>query len=123
MATKASVAGTDSAKARSGMPGLSPKSAAKARRSRAPLGSRCGARLDHRGRASYLPDMTPQLDFFSGADAPALPPGFRYEPLLLAVDEQDAMLAALRPLPFKEFEFHGFLGKRRVVSFGWKYDF
>ncbi len=67
--------------------------------------------------------MTPQLDFFSGADAPALPPGFRYEPLLLAVDEQDAMLAALRPLPFKEFEFHGFLGKRRVVSFGWKYDF
>src|SRR5262249_39728950 len=23
----------------------------------------------------------------------------------------------------KEFEFHGFLGKRRVVSFGWRYDF
>lgn len=26
-------------------------------------------------------------------------------------------------LAFKEFDFHGFLGKRRVVSFGWKYDF
>jgi alkylated DNA repair dioxygenase AlkB len=26
-------------------------------------------------------------------------------------------------LPFKEFEFHGFLGKRRTVSFGWHYDF
>lgn len=26
-------------------------------------------------------------------------------------------------LPFKEFEFHGFLGKRRVVSFGWRYNF
>ena len=26
-------------------------------------------------------------------------------------------------LPFQEFDFHGFLGKRRVVSFGWKYDF
>jgi alkylated DNA repair dioxygenase AlkB len=26
-------------------------------------------------------------------------------------------------LPFKEFEFHGFEGKRRVVSFGCRYDF
>ena len=25
--------------------------------------------------------------------------------------------------PFREFEFHGFTGKRRVVSFGWRYDF
>src|SRR5215207_2906166 len=26
-------------------------------------------------------------------------------------------------LPFRAFEFQGFLGKRRVVSFGWRYDF
>src|SRR5262249_1064134 len=26
-------------------------------------------------------------------------------------------------LPFKEFEFHGFLGKRRIVSYGWSYDY
>ena len=26
-------------------------------------------------------------------------------------------------LEFKPFEFHGFLGKRRIVSFGWRYDF
>jgi len=26
-------------------------------------------------------------------------------------------------LPFKEFEFRGFLGRRRMVSFGWGYDF
>jgi alkylated DNA repair dioxygenase AlkB len=26
-------------------------------------------------------------------------------------------------LPFKAFEFQGYLGKRRVVSFGWQYDF
>ena len=25
-------------------------------------------------------------------------------------------------LPFEEFQFHGFVGKRRVVSFGWRYD-
>jgi len=26
-------------------------------------------------------------------------------------------------LPFREFEFRGFLGKRRTVSFGWRHDF
>ena len=26
-------------------------------------------------------------------------------------------------LPFQEFDFHGYKGKRRVVSFGWQYDF
>jgi alkylated DNA repair dioxygenase AlkB len=26
-------------------------------------------------------------------------------------------------LPFREFEFQGFTGKRRIVSFGWRYDF
>jgi alkylated DNA repair dioxygenase AlkB len=29
----------------------------------------------------------------------------------------------LAELPFKEFEFQGYRGKRRVVSFGWQYDF
>jgi alkylated DNA repair dioxygenase AlkB len=67
--------------------------------------------------------MTAQLDLFAGAPAPDLPAGFRYEPALLKGAEQEALLAALARLPFKEFEFHGFLGKRRVVSFGWKYDF
>jgi alkylated DNA repair dioxygenase AlkB len=67
--------------------------------------------------------MTAQFDLFTRAPLPDLPAGFRYEPALLSVDEQAALTAAIAPLPFKEFEFHGFLGKRRVVSFGWKYDF
>jgi alkylated DNA repair dioxygenase AlkB len=29
----------------------------------------------------------------------------------------------VRSLPFRDFEFHGYTGKRRVVSFGWRYDF
>lgn len=37
-------------------------------------------------------------------------------------DEQ-ALVARVRELPFREFEFHGYMGKRRVVSFGWHYDF
>jgi hypothetical protein len=48
-----------------------------------------------------------------------LPEGFRYTPDLLSPAEEDGLIRELRALPFKEFEFHGFLGKRRVVSFGW----
>lgn len=52
-----------------------------------------------------------------------LPQGMRYAAELVSADEEQALLSELRALPFKEFEFHGFLGKRRVVSFGWRYDF
>lgn len=52
-----------------------------------------------------------------------LPEGFRYEPSLLSETEETAVVEAVRQLPFKDFEFHGFVGKRRVVSFGWRYDF
>jgi|SRR5262245_14765518 len=47
----------------------------------------------------------------------------RYAADVLARREEEALLDVLPSLPFKEFEFHGFLGKRRVVSFGWHYDF
>lgn len=33
------------------------------------------------------------------------------------------MLDRLSDLPFREFEFHGYAGKRRVLSFGWQFDF
>ena len=42
---------------------------------------------------------------------------------LLIKAEEQALLAEIRALPFRDFEFHGFIGKRRVVSFGWRYDF
>ena len=49
--------------------------------------------------------------------------GFRYEPELLKPSDEQQLLTHLRTLPFREFEFHGYLGKRRVVSFGWRYDY
>jgi alkylated DNA repair dioxygenase AlkB len=54
---------------------------------------------------------------------PELPEGMRYVRELIAPVQERALLAELPALPFKEFEFHGFLGKRRVVSFGWRYGF
>ncbi|HEY9401745.1 MAG TPA: alpha-ketoglutarate-dependent dioxygenase AlkB [Pyrinomonadaceae bacterium] len=72
--------------------------------------------------------MRLQFNFFDGkgdaaATAPYLPEGFRYRPELIDAAEEDALLAHVRELPFREFEFHGYTGKRRVVSFGWQYDF
>ena len=55
--------------------------------------------------------------------APALPHGFEYRAELLSPPEEAELLARFRELPFREFEFHGFLGKRRVVFFGLRYDF
>ena len=59
---------------------------------------------------------------FSGGE-PRLPAGFRYQPDVISAVEEAALVRQIEGLPFKEFEFHGFLGKRRVVSFGWRYDF
>jgi alkylated DNA repair dioxygenase AlkB len=62
-----------------------------------------------------------QPDLFQ---APArLPAGLRYAADLISAAEEQGLVRELEQLPFKEFEFHGFLGKRRVVSFGWRYDF
>lgn len=49
--------------------------------------------------------------------------GFRYRPALISPAAEAALLARIRELPFREFEFHGYIGKRRVVSFGWQYDY
>ncbi|MBA3677911.1 MAG: alpha-ketoglutarate-dependent dioxygenase AlkB [Sphingosinicella sp.] len=51
------------------------------------------------------------------------PEGLAYDPEFLSVAEEGELAAAFRALPFKEFEFHGFLGKRRTISFGYHYAF
>ena len=47
----------------------------------------------------------------------------RYREQLITSAEEKALIARVRKLPFREFEFHGHRGKRRTVSFGWQYDF
>jgi alkylated DNA repair dioxygenase AlkB len=65
--------------------------------------------------------MLRQLDFF---DLPrSMPSGFRYQPELISAADERELISRLEELPFREFEFHGFVGKRRTVSFGWRYDF
>src|SRR5437764_5671555 len=52
-----------------------------------------------------------------------LPEGFAYKPEVISPAEESRLLAEITRLPFKEFQFHGLEGKRRGVSFGWRYDF
>ena len=49
--------------------------------------------------------------------------GFRYQPELIDLAEEQMLIARVRELPFEHFDFHGYKGKRRVVSFGWSYDY
>jgi alkylated DNA repair dioxygenase AlkB len=52
-----------------------------------------------------------------------LPEGFQYQPELASPEDEERLLRHVRELPFRDFEFQGYLGKRRVVSYGWHYDF
>ena len=51
------------------------------------------------------------------------PEGFRYQADILPPDEEQGLVGQIQELPLKEFEFHGYVGKRRVISYGWHYDF
>jgi len=66
-----------------------------------------------------------QLALFEPESIPpsSMPEGFRYAPDLIGADEEARLVAMFADLPFREFEFHGFLGKRRIVSFGSRYDY
>jgi alkylated DNA repair dioxygenase AlkB len=57
------------------------------------------------------------------ADAPAMPEGFDYRQEIISADEERRLTEWFARLPLAPFEFHGFLGRRRVVSFGWRYDY
>ena len=65
--------------------------------------------------------MAVQLGFLGRE--PDLPEGLVYRRDLVAADEERALLKRMADLPFRPFEFQGFLGKRETVSFGWSYRF
>jgi alkylated DNA repair dioxygenase AlkB len=62
-----------------------------------------------------------QFDLFGAATNG--PDGFRYQADVISAEAENRLVDAIAALPFKEFEFHGFRGKRRVVSFGYRYDY
>jgi alkylated DNA repair dioxygenase AlkB len=55
--------------------------------------------------------------------APSSPQGFSCSSDAFSRVEEGAWLSQIEALPFKPFEFHDYFGKRRIVSFGWRYDY
>jgi alkylated DNA repair dioxygenase AlkB len=51
------------------------------------------------------------------------PEGFVYSEEFISHAEQNALVLEIEKLPLKQFEFRQYLGNRRTISFGWKYDF
>ena len=63
-----------------------------------------------------------QFDLF-GAPGPALPEGLKYAADVIRAEAQARLVEAFAALPFEAFDFHGFKGNRRIVSYGGRYDF
>ena len=51
------------------------------------------------------------------------PDGFVYRENFVSLDDESELVDHIEKLPLREFEFHGYFGKRRTISFGWHYDF
>ena len=65
--------------------------------------------------------MFEQLTLF--ASETAAPDGLRYQPDFISNAEETELIARIRELPLTPFQFGAFEGKRRVVSFGWRYHY
>ena len=61
-----------------------------------------------------------QRDLFA---APSWPEGFAYREEAITPDEERALAEQFARLPLTPFAFHGFVGRRRIVSYGWRYDY
>lgn len=53
----------------------------------------------------------------------ASPDGFRLQAGFISAEEERELVERLAGLPFEPFQFRGYEGRRRVMSFGLKYDF
>jgi alkylated DNA repair dioxygenase AlkB len=71
------------------------------------------------GRIALTQDRPAQLSLL---EAPAVS-GLAYQAEFISSEQERALVERLAQLAFKPFEFRGYLGRRRVVSFGVRYDF
>jgi alkylated DNA repair dioxygenase AlkB len=67
--------------------------------------------------------VTASQDDLFGAPAPVLPAGMRYEAEFLTREEEQHWIAFAQSQPLAEMNYKGYQAKRRVVSFGGKYDY
>jgi alkylated DNA repair dioxygenase AlkB len=67
--------------------------------------------------------MSTQANLFE-SEPRSLPAGMRYCENVLSESQERSVAGYIEQLPLKPFEFAGgFKGNRRVISFGWRYDY
>jgi alkylated DNA repair dioxygenase AlkB len=64
--------------------------------------------------------LTAQADLFRPSNVAE---GFAYCPEIISAGEETALAEEIAALPLEAFRFQGFVAKRRVMSYGWRYDF
>jgi alkylated DNA repair dioxygenase AlkB len=52
-----------------------------------------------------------------------LPDGFLYYADFISNEEENELLRQIANLEFQHFDFHGYIAKRRIVEYGFEYDF
>jgi alkylated DNA repair dioxygenase AlkB len=52
-----------------------------------------------------------------------LPPGFAHQPEFLSEEEETDLLEQFKTLEFHPFNFRGYVAKRRIMEYGFEYDF
>lgn len=65
--------------------------------------------------------MPDQLSLF--VEDTGEPEGFSLGPEFISTDEENTLTTRISDLPLTPFQFGAFEGKRRVASFGWRYDY
>ena len=65
--------------------------------------------------------MAEQLTLFAGAAHS--PEGLRYMPDFISPELEQKLIALIAELPLQPFQFGQYEGKRRVASFGFRYDY
>jgi alkylated DNA repair dioxygenase AlkB len=74
------------------------------------------------GPSTMKPNECVQPDLF-GAPTPALPQGMVYQREFLGREEEQALVRLAASLPLKEMNYKGYQARRRVASYGGRYDF
>jgi alkylated DNA repair dioxygenase AlkB len=65
--------------------------------------------------------VTSQLSLLP--DTSLSPAGLQYQPDFISERDEHDLVQRIRSLPLVPFQFGAFEGKRRVASFGWRYDY
>src|SRR4029453_17918190 len=74
-------------------------------------------------RSAFLSSMSTQANLFE-FEGRSLPAGMRYWEETVSEAKERSLVRYIEQLPLQPFEFAGgFTGNRRVVSYGWRYDY